>query len=127
MARYEIKCDDCGADHVVSRRDGKYCPPCRLLRVLLYSSAHGGTARRRCKACGRPFLPMHRKDFRLCGHCMPARTDAKTADCRVCREHRPMVDGVPVCRPCLKDPKHQPTVIAALQRGQAQRKEANGR
>lgn len=124
MARYEIKCADCGAGHVVSRKDGKYCAACRLLRVLLFSS-RSGARKRRCRACGRPFLPMHRKDYVLCGACMPVRSDAKTAACRVCGEDRPMQDGVPVCRPCLKDPVQQPRVIAALQRGQAKRKAEN--
>lgn len=115
-----IECVDCGDPYDAKRKDATRCPPCRLLSMLTYAAKRFKGVWT-CKACGGKFRPAG-KAGRLCGTCDVAAKTAELVDCRVCKTHAPAYERVPVCLPCVKDPKAQVEVVKALKRGQASRR-----
>jgi hypothetical protein len=125
MALYELDCADCGATANAGRKDARYCPSCRLLRVLAHSDRLKKT-RAKCRTCETAFRPLAKGDYSHCGICAPQRHDLPVRPCSLCKvPTRLPYPGVAVCLPCLKDPTTRPRVTEALRRGQAQRRDAN--
>lgn len=113
-----ITCQDCGAERTQCPRNTRYCKACRLLREVLYW-AH---KRRTCLKCRIPFAPLERGNYH-CSGCDPGLPHRKL-DCVLCREEgRRLLTGIPVCDQCLRAPVKRASLIAALERGQAQRRQ----
>lgn len=123
MAEVEITCADCSALHVAGRKDAKYCPSCRLLRVLLAAPLSGKG--RRC-SCGRRFWPQQKTDWG-CSVCRQHKGDS--VDCAFCkRPGPPPLPKSPVraCLHCVKGIKSKPNVVGGLRNGQRDRRKKNG-
>lgn len=123
MAVVPIICIDCGAGYEAGRKDATRCPPCRLLKVLTYAQAKF-KGLWKCKACGEKFRPAG-KATRLCGTCDVPYKSAVVRQCKVCKTEAPDYEKVPVCLPCVKDPKQQQIVVRGLKNGQRTRRAAN--
>lgn len=127
--RRPLKCRDCLATHVAQRSDAKFCPSCRLLRVLLFASTKLGWIKK-CVGCKSRFMLLHAREPSLCGACeaetRPA--DDPQVDCVFCKERgHPALrkSPVPACVSCAKNPVQRPQVIKALRKGKRTRSAAN--
>jgi len=125
-----IHCQDCGAYYEARRQDAKYCPSCRLLRILTYAN-RAYTRSKRCQDCRKLYRPACVPDKRrICGECGEHHETQKHRstgrptwiDCPVCKRIDVLpYERVSVCQRCVVDPKGRAVVIAALRRGQARR------
>lgn len=121
MAAYTINCADCEDEYVAGRKDAKYCPSCRLLRVLVYTAGRFG--KKKCRVCKAEYRPSSTKDLRYCPACEPQKHSATTVQCRMCKATRPAHERVEVCTFCVKGVDSQPKVIKALRVGQRKRRD----
>lgn len=121
MAHYDINCADCGGEYEASRKDAKYCPSCRLLRVLLYTAGRFG--KKKCRVCKAEYRPSSTKDLRYCADCQPPSPTAKTITCAICKMSNAAHERVAVCTGCVKGVETQAKVIRALKRGRQKRKD----
>lgn len=83
-----------------------------------------------CSACSAKYRPHRTPDtMRLCGSCIiPTLKYPYNVDCSVCKKNQPGPDRrVPLCFVCVRDPEQRPTVLRRLLKGQAARKEQNGK
>lgn len=117
------------AEHVATRSDAKFCPSCRLLRVLLFASAKLPWIKK-CSACKARFMLLHVREIPLCGACEAEtrHADDPVVDCLFCEKGRhPALrkSPVPVCVGCAKNPDTRPAIIKALRKGKRQRSAAN--
>ncbi len=117
-----ITCKDCGT----LRRNVQYkntltCESCRLLRDLewIADRTHNCTA----AGCNHVFAPARRGD-RWCGECSFSNVAGTCVLCKTedAELYRP---SIPVCLRCVKSPDQRTTLVQALRRGRAARKEAN--
>lgn len=122
MPAYNLTCIECGTPATASRKDAKQCKSCRLLKILVYTAGRFKRAKR-CRACDAKFIPLHVKDLALCGECQDPHHSSTEARCAICHETRPQTEGISACLSCVKDPAARQKVIAALKRGQRERRE----
>jgi len=115
-----IRCQDCGAERKGAPRNTRYCKPCRLLRDLLYWEDN----RRRCGKCNVDFAPIGGRDYFCSAHAKDWR-GYKLMKCVLCGKHDmpPIIAGIPLCHDCARSPALRGKLVAALKRGQAQRRE----
>lgn len=119
----DVTCADCSALRKnASYANTLYCVSCRLLRDLAFLKDQT----RQCSAagCRRRFAPVTRRDS-FCGPCGYGSSDEGT--CLFCKRsdaelHRP---ELAVCTSCIRDPKLRRGIIAALRKGQRERRQAN--
>jgi hypothetical protein len=127
VARYQLTCADCGdTNHEVSRKDARYCPSCKLLRTLVYVTGRWKRPRK-CRTCDTAFKPVGPRDLRHCGTCSAGYQSTSSGSCSFCHtgDAALLHPSIAVCLGCLKDPEVQPRVVAALQRGQLERRAAH--
>ena len=119
----DIICADCGAERRnVSYANTLYCASCRLLRDLALLKDQTRTCS--AKGCRKRFAPVNRRDA-FCGPCGYGSSDE--GFCWYCKRsdaelHRA---GMAVCTHCIRDPTHRRTILAALRKGQKERRTAN--
>jgi hypothetical protein len=116
-----INCVDCGAERRNVPTNTRYCKPCRLLRDLDFWRSRT----RDCMECGEVFAPLRRSDARCARHA-DDELRTRAVDCLMCGNvnQRPVMTQIPVCYRCLRDPTKRGRLVRALERGQAQRREA---
>lgn len=116
-----ITCQDCATQRQRCPANTRYCKPCRLLRELYYWQRR----RRACQNCNAEFAPLNRNDM----HCSACdRGLAPYAGrCISCADEQgwPAVKDIPVCAPCMRNPRKRALIISALERGQTKRKATN--
>lgn len=117
----DIICEDCGATRRnPAYKNTRYCKSCRLLRDLVYID----DATRPCKSCRRSYAPVSRRDT-LCGKCNYGSVDEGL--CHFCKsEHAELYrPGIGVCCSCVRAPRLRPSIVAALKKGQRERRLTN--
>lgn len=137
-----IRCQDCSAAHE-ARSDCKFCPPCRLLRNLMYCAGKWKRAKK-CRTCETKFRPIHARDLAYCATCelRVSKKKQHEVECGLCAKTGAAAQkGVRVCLHCAKDPgitpkthyaeapplkpTGQPKLVGILQRQQDRRKLAH--
>lgn len=117
----DIICKDCSAIRSnPAYKNTRYCKSCRLLRDLDFV----GELTRDCKNCRRSYAPTSRRDS-YCGPCGFGSIDE--GRCVFCSsEHAELYRaGISVCCTCVRAPEKRRSVIAALKKGQRQRRATN--
>lgn len=112
-----ITCKDCGAERTRCPKNTKYCKPCRLLRDIAYWEHE----RRTCLECRATFAPLGRTDYH-CSACRPG-IHGREVSCAFGHTGGLVLTGIPVCAACLRAPAKRASLMAALKRGQAQRRQ----
>ena len=122
-----ITCRECGQQRSNTPSNTLYCRLCRILIDL----DHWRVKTRCCasQGCSAVFAPLNRAD-RHCSACNPGLRQYsgpcgyKSASVPA-HEGRRVEPALPVCADCVRDPKVRRTLIAALERGQQDRRRAN--
>lgn len=119
MSVRTIRCVTCNAPTPTTRKNTKYCVPCRLLKnVKFYANTT-----KKCWGCDGRFAPLHRNDV-LCGTCDDAPPRSITGICSFCKNKTELYnDNVKLCLPCIKDPERRPTLLRSLMKKQRELKE----
>lgn len=116
----DIICEDCGAKRSnAAYKNTRYCKSCRLLRDLVFLD----DTTRPCKGCRRMYAPTQRRDA-YCGECCFGSVDE--GRCAFCKLENAELyrAGVAVCVKCVRDPRLRRSVVAALKKGQRERRAA---
>lgn len=112
-----ISCQDCGTEYETTRKNTRYCRPCRILRNLTYY----GPRTVKCWTCEEAFSPYEAKQV-FCGQHGHKPDSAPIADCGLCKQRGPVLhEDIHVCFNCSTDTKQRPRFIRALTAKQERR------